>query len=1130
MPQLNSKYPIFLASLITTLLTLSPVLADDTEIYISNNNSNTSLPNILFILDNSGSMRATQAVSSSPYDKNVTYSGSWNASKAYGFDDAITSNNWDEDDKVTLSLASSYLKCNELFSAFTRTFTYQDKFARYRSSKNNWRRVKKIDYSSKSQMIECKGDSGKHGVDPISVDVYAADNASGYSSSSNNVINWGSTDIAKEYIFYTGNYINFYQNHRQSTFKTRFEIVQETTNNLVNSLSSVNVGLMAFNFEEGGNVLQAVEEVSATRVDFINKLNTLSPSTWTPLSEILFESMRYFKGDTRKFGDSSKTDAAALTGSNPYKSPITSSCQKNNVVLLTDGEPTRDENNKSAMESYIGLGSSSCSGNCLEEVAGAMANQDLSPLEGDQNATIYTVAFAADFPFMKATAEAGGGKYFQADNTDELETALRDIVQSILSQDTTFTAPAVSVNAFNSLQHLNDVYFAIFKPQEGDRWDGNVKKYTISGDGTILDSSSPPKDAIDGTTGFFADSAKSAWSAGADGKSVTDGGVGEQLTASRTLYTYINNTTASNESLTSSTNTIAKSNSLLSKAVLDITSESDAYRETLIDWLLGKDVNNVNGNGTSAARNFLADPLHSQPLAVAYGGTADNPDTQLYYADNMGVLHSIDTGTGKERFGFIPQELLPNVDRYFSEATGNSKPYGLDGPLTAWANDVNNNGVIYDSSGSLEAGEGIYLYVGMRRGGQDYYALDVTDRSAPKLMWQIKGGTGNFTELGESWSKPTFAKVKWGCSDSKGSGCTVKNVLFFTGGYDSNQDETDLPIDDVIGRAIYMVDAETGSLLWSAGNGSGHTINLSSMKNSFPSDVTIGDLNADGYADVLFAVDINGRMWRMDFNHSSQSGANFYVSGGIIAELGSSNASLNSETRRFFNKPNVVFFNPTGAASFLTIGIGSGYRASPLNTDVTDRFYVIKDLHPFTPPSSYDYAGSLPLRYADLYNATDNLVQDGTATQQTTALDALRTGNGWYINLDSGGEKVLSDSTTFAGALIFTTFSPTGTTSSVCGPDVGQGKVWVVNMLTGAAVFNLNNDTQEVKDRSIPLLHGGLPPSPSIIFAANPGSDNSNPEEVRSGTAAITLIGTEAFDFLKGVSPISTLYWRAEND
>ena len=107
MTHLNFKYPMLLASLITSLLTLSAASADDTEIYIGNNNSNTSQPNILFILDNSGSMRTEQAVSAQPYDENVTYSGSWSASKAYGFDDAITSNNWDEDDRVTLSLGSS---------------------------------------------------------------------------------------------------------------------------------------------------------------------------------------------------------------------------------------------------------------------------------------------------------------------------------------------------------------------------------------------------------------------------------------------------------------------------------------------------------------------------------------------------------------------------------------------------------------------------------------------------------------------------------------------------------------------------------------------------------------------------------------------------------------------------------------------------------------------------------------------------------------------------------------------------------------------------------------------------------------------------------------------------------------
>ena len=80
-----------------------------------------------------------------------------------------------------------------------------------------------------------------------------------------------------------------------------------------------------------------------------------------------------------------------------------------------------------------------------------------------------------------------------------------------------------------------------------------------------------------------------------------------------------------------------------------------------------------------------------------------------------------------------------------------SHPYGLDGPLTAWANDINNNGVLQDSSGNTEAGEHAYLYVGMRRGGNNYYALDVTNRSTPELKWMIQCGQGNFARLAQTF-------------------------------------------------------------------------------------------------------------------------------------------------------------------------------------------------------------------------------------------------------------------------------------------------------------------------------------------------------------------------------------------
>jgi type IV pilus assembly protein PilY1 len=80
------------------------------------------------------------------------------------------------------------------------------------------------------------------------------------------------------------------------------------------------------------------------------------------------------------------------------------------------------------------------------------------------------------------------------------------------------TAPAVSVNAFNRTQNLNDLYVTVFKPSETYWWDGNVKKYTLEPDGTISDANGNP--AVELTTGFFRTTAQSFWSAAVDGDSV----------------------------------------------------------------------------------------------------------------------------------------------------------------------------------------------------------------------------------------------------------------------------------------------------------------------------------------------------------------------------------------------------------------------------------------------------------------------------------------------------------------------------------------------------------------------------------------------------------------------------------
>ena len=121
----------------------------------------------------------------------------------------------------------------------------------------------------------------------------------------------------------------------------------------------------------------------------------------------------------------------------------------------------------------------------------------------------------------------------------------------------------------------------------------------------------------------------------------------------------------------------------------------------------------------------------------------------VFNATNDGYLHAIDASTGTELWSYIPHELLSHLkDLYFNENV-DYKNYGIDGDIVPIIADLNNDGVI-DATNDF-----VYIVFGMRRGGSDYYLLDVTNPNRPVLKW-VK----SFPEFGQSWSSPVVAKVK----------------------------------------------------------------------------------------------------------------------------------------------------------------------------------------------------------------------------------------------------------------------------------------------------------------------------------------------------------------------------------
>ncbi|WP_172806857.1 pilus assembly protein [Endozoicomonas arenosclerae] len=412
--------------------------------------------------------------------------------------------------------------------------------------------------------------------------------------------------------------------------------------------------------------------------------------------------------------------------------------------------------------------------------------------------------------------------------------------------------------------------------------------------------------------------------------------------------------------------------------------------------------------------------------------------------------------------------------------------------MAIWVNDLNKDGdILQSANGATDSGEHVYVYLTMRRGGRNIYALDVTRRNDPVLKWVIRGGSSDFSELGQTWSSPTLAKVRFNGVE--------RQVLFFGGGYDPATDTQTSIGNNAMGRVIYMVDAGTGQKLWSAGIG-GTNLNLSNMNYSIPGDLAVIDIDRNGLTDYFFAADIGGQVWRFDVNQGNSGGGNFATGGRIANFSGSSQA----DARRFYEGPDVSL---SRSVDHLNIVVGSGFRAKPQSTQMNDRLYVFRDTNIYNAPGSYNYNGSSIITESNLYDATANLVQQGNASQRAAALSSLGSQKGWFIRFETSGEKLFGRPTVFNNVLTLTTYAPGGG---------GANFLYVLNIDNGSAVLDLDGNSSVVKgDRKRQLRYTTLSPAPTIINRNSEGAD--------------ICVGGECFqDILReaGSVPFHKTFWR----
>ena len=883
-----------------------------------------------------------------------------------------------------------------------------------------------------------------------------------------------------------------------------------------------------------------------------------------------------------------------------YKSPIQQSCQANFIVLLTDGS-ANSNNSKTKIKNLTGVGNCTVTlpdGDAcgVDLVKFLNENDQSSTVGGLNNVVTYTIGFNISNQFLKDLAIAGGGAFFEADTSASLSGVFQNIITDVLSRTTSFAAPSLSVNAFNRLEDRNEVYFSLFEPSPNASWAGNVKKFqlcqsslddcvTVSGAlvGDVLDSRAPPLKAV-GDDGRILDTALSFWSTTPDGSDVLSGGGGADIIARgfavRRVLTFSENASQTTTQPTGTVNffqpavppsiipvSSGRDLSLPENVLIDSDSNgvidglntgSAAQKEVQtqellglastataievrdqIDWIRGKDVDAKFSDAAFGPNRYaFGDPLHGNPLALTYGGSAADPIIKLVVGTNDGGIRFINSFSGQEEWVFFPPAtMLPLQTTLRADASG-PKEYGIDGSATPWIQDKgdltgNKIGVIEPDKGDF-----IRIFIGQRRGGNQYWGLDISptteipadqktaiDNVNPKLMWRIRGGDSEFPMLGDTWSRPFLTTMLLG-NDIAGQ-AVRKEVLIFAGGYDEGQDSGFQETTDV-GNAIYVVDAETGARLFYVGGGlNADALHASSiapvvgvqvpeMLFPIPSDVAAFDSDGDGATDRIYVGDTGGQMWRVDFAPNRAVGtANIGLRAvvGKLAEVSSSPAKIAAvpggvlsaaDQRKFFFPPSVIQVRGAGSEAsrdYDLVSAVTGNRANPLNLTVQDRFYAFRDytLAPFIDADNNGLADGYATLEGDLQVAlaggasgtafgdlTDLTSVDQLSDLTDSAKDAFTDGGGYFINLVSLGEKGLAAPVTIAGKLFFTTYLPEGVVSSTeCTLAEGRGQLYGINAITGEPIFNYDNSADPnnlTKGDRTYALGAGIPSNPVPVF------------------------------------------------
>ncbi|MDQ6638504.1 MAG: PilC/PilY family type IV pilus protein [Pseudomonadota bacterium] len=714
--------------------------------------------------------------------------------------------------------------------------------------------------------------------------------------------------------------------------------------------------------------------------------------------------------------------------------PISQTCQRNFVMLATDGNPTgRMDGNQYDPSEWQNTQSGGVwtYGQAQRDVFDQLTALRTTRVSGrDYDVQTYvvgmgdTLANPSSIAALNQMAALGGGypSAFVGNSTESLQRAFQAIVGDI--QAKTSAASSVALNT-GSWTTGSSIYQAKFNSSD---WSGTVLNYPVAGSGAI--------------------SATATWDAGAQVKL-------QNWNSGRAILTYKPSAAAGLHGIPFRWPALPATPGATELDVIQSTAlnqtpggGSDAFGEQRLRFLRGDSSYESRSCASPpcAAPQFrnravspLGDVINSSPYYVGapnYGYYDDFEAARyssfvaayrartpvIYMGANDGMLHAINATTGAEIFAYVPSPVIADLPKLTDLAYAHR--YFVDGSPTV-------GDVFYNSAWHT------LLVAGMRAGAKGLFALDVTDptqfteaNAASIVRWEFQD-----PDMGYVFGQPLLVKTNNG-----------RWSVVVSGGYN---------VGNASGHAfLFVIDAETGGLVAKIDTGSGSAASPNGL-----SAAAVIDINGDGVADIAYAGDVDGNLWKFDL-FSTTPGSWALTNGGLpLFAAGAGHAIT--------GRPDVTKFT---AGGFL-VAFGTGrYIASADNTDLTtQRIYAVRDTGT---AGTVSLASLLQQTISGTGTGLDGndyrfsthavgLPKDYTGIGDNTIVKAtyLSDKRGWYLDLPDSGERVVADARFRGGRAIFTSIVP-----DVSSPCAYGGSGWVIELdaMTGnrfdSATFDSNGD------------------------------------------------------------------------